>query len=77
MKIRSITYFTNPGWPIDQSTLDQAAQFIAKARSLFDVGGYEVQTARLATPPFPRLLPDSNPTALSSSRRNWKMYSLS
>lgn len=61
MKIRSITYFLNPGWPIDQRALDQAAQFIAKARSLFDVGGYEVQTARLATPPFPRLLPDSNP----------------
>ena len=58
MKIRSITYLTNPGWPIDKSTLDKAKVFISLARSSFELGGYEIQTTRLATPPFPWLLPN-------------------
>ncbi len=61
MKIRSITYFINPGWPLDKGALDQAAAFISIARPSFERAGYEVQTARLATPPFPRLLPDCRP----------------
>jgi uncharacterized protein (UPF0210 family) len=61
MKIRSITTFTNPGWPIVESNLQQAADFISAARPAFEAAGYEVQTARLATPPFPNLLPDCKP----------------
>ena len=58
MKIRSITYFCNPGWPLDETILQCAGEFIAAARPAFEEAGYEVQTVRLATPPFPRLLPD-------------------
>jgi uncharacterized protein (UPF0210 family) len=58
MKIRSITYFTNPGWPLDSRVLDLAAEFTAVARPSFEEGGFDVQTTRLATPPFPTYLPD-------------------
>lgn len=58
MKIRSITTFVNPGWPLDLDALGRAADFVAAARPAFETAGYEVQTARLATPPFPHLLPD-------------------
>jgi len=61
MKIRSLTYFLNPGWPLDEDRLRQAGNFISRARSGFEGAGFEVQTARLATPPFPGLLPDCRP----------------
>jgi hypothetical protein len=56
MKIRSITYFLNPGWPVDLRRLADAADFLGAARSAYEQAGYEVQTTRLATPPFPQLL---------------------
>src|SRR5688572_1948573 len=56
MKIRSITYFLNPGWPLNESKLRKAGEFLAQARSAYKAGGYEVQTTRLATIPFPKLL---------------------
>ncbi len=56
MKIRSITYFCNPGWPIVQGKLRSAGEFLAEAKSAFEAEGFEVQTTRLATVPFPRLL---------------------
>lgn len=56
MKIRSVTYFLNPGWPLDEAKLRAAGEFLAAAKAAYDAAGYEVQTARLATIPFPRLL---------------------
>lgn len=56
MKIRSITYFLHPGWPLDENALNQAADFIQIARPAFEAAGYEVQTTRLATVPFPYIL---------------------
>jgi hypothetical protein len=56
MKIRSITYFTNPGWPLDVKILQAVGAFLAEARGAFETAGYEVQTVRLASVPFPRLL---------------------
>jgi uncharacterized protein (UPF0210 family) len=56
MNIRSITVFMNPGWPLDEQALQAAGDFIAVARKDFEGAGYEVQTTRLATPPFPRWL---------------------
>jgi hypothetical protein len=56
MKIRSITYFDNLHWPLDQECVQQALDFIAIARNTFQAGGFEVQTTRLATPPFPLIL---------------------
>ncbi|MBK9604689.1 MAG: DUF711 family protein [Anaerolineales bacterium] len=56
MKIRSITYFCNPQNPFDEKILRSAGDFLSKAKSAFEAGGYEVQTTRLATTPFPNLL---------------------
>ena len=56
MKIRTITYFLDPGWPLNAGVVQHAGDFIAKARPAFESAGYEVQTSRLATPPFPKLL---------------------
>jgi hypothetical protein len=57
MKIRSITYFLNPNIPSPAAALEQAGDFLTTARPAFESAGYEVQTARLATVPFSRLLP--------------------
>jgi uncharacterized protein (UPF0210 family) len=43
---------------LEDAVLDQIQAFVTGARQAFETGGYEVQTARLATVPFPRLLPD-------------------
>jgi hypothetical protein len=56
MKIRSITYFCNPKYPLDEKVIQAAGEFLAKATSAFEAAGYEVQTVRLATIPFPKLL---------------------
>ena len=56
MKIRAITYFCNPGWPLDEKKLRAAGTFLAEAQTNFEAAGYEVQTTRLATVPFPLLL---------------------
>ncbi|GAB4454748.1 MAG: PFL family protein [Anaerolineales bacterium] len=56
MKIRSITYFCNPRYPLEEKVIQKAGEFLATARSAYEAAGYEVQTARLATVPFPNLL---------------------
>lgn len=56
MKIRSITYFCDPGYPPADQVLQRAGTFLAEARSAYESAGYEVQTVRLATVPFPQLL---------------------
>jgi uncharacterized protein (UPF0210 family) len=52
MKIRSITYFLNPRWPVSELSLRKAGIFGQQARAVFEQLGYEVQTQRLATPSF-------------------------
>jgi uncharacterized protein (UPF0210 family) len=56
MKIRSITYFCNPKYPLDEKALQKAGTFLSEAKSAYEAAGYEVQTTRLATQPFPKLL---------------------
>ena len=60
MKIRSITYFCNPKYPLHEKILQRAGGFLAKAKSAYEAAGYEVQTTRLATIPFPKLLGTAN-----------------
>ena len=60
MKIRSITYFCNPKYPLHEKILQRAGSFLARAKSAYEAAGYEVQTTRLATIPFPRLLGETN-----------------
>ncbi|HEY3474568.1 MAG TPA: DUF711 family protein [Anaerolineales bacterium] len=60
MRIRSITCFCNPRYPLDEKVLQKAGQFLSEARSAYEAAGYEVQTTRLATVPFPQLLGEEN-----------------
>src|SRR5215211_1598699 len=60
MKIRSITYFCNPNYPLDEKVLQKAGAFLSNAKSAYEAADYEVQTVRLATIPFPQLLGDEN-----------------
>jgi len=60
MKIRSITYFCNPRYPLEEAVLRKAGRFLSEAKSAYEAAGYQVQTVRLATVPFPRLLGDAN-----------------
>jgi len=56
LKIRSITYFCNPKSPPDEEVLERAGMFLSDAKAVYEAAGYEVQTVRLATVPFPKLL---------------------
>jgi len=60
MKIRSITYFCNLKYPLDEKVLRRAGKFLSNAKSAYEAAGYEVQTVRLATIPFPKLLSAEN-----------------
>jgi uncharacterized protein (UPF0210 family) len=57
MKIRSITCFYHPGLSGAGATLDRLARLSADAAQRFQAAGYEVQSARLATVPFPIMVP--------------------
>ena len=52
MKIRSITVFCEPGYPVNRLLMQQIGIFASHARKLFEEAGFEVQSLRLATPPF-------------------------
>jgi len=65
MKIRSITCFIDPSYPLDGQKLKTADEFLRLAQPAFVEAGYEVQSSRLATVPFPNLLPDSKPGELT------------
>jgi uncharacterized protein len=57
MKIRSITTFIHPNWPINQLRLQKAGVFARHAADAFSQAGIPVQTVRLATPAFGTFLP--------------------
>ena len=52
MRIRSITVFLHPRWPISELALQKAGIFAEHAKKVLQEAGYEVQTVRLATPPW-------------------------
>lgn len=56
MRIRSITTFIHPRWPISELILQKAGIFARHAQEAYTAAGYEVQSLRLATPPFPSFL---------------------
>jgi len=56
MRIRSITYFIHPRYPISENLLQKAGIFARQAKEVFVQDGYPVQSVRLATPPFPTFL---------------------
>ncbi|NJD59128.1 MAG: DUF711 family protein, partial [Anaerolineae bacterium] len=65
MKIRSITCFIDPSYPLDERRLDLAGEFLIIAQPIFSEFGYEVQSSRLAIIPFSKLLADFKEGKLS------------
>lgn len=61
MKLRSITWFIQPQPPLQPDQLAAVEGFNEAARQAYQQGGYEVQTTRLATTPFPTWLPSLQP----------------
>lgn len=70
MKIRAITYFFSPDRTQNSIGMSQAGAFMHRARRAFEEGGFEVQTVRLATPPFPIWLPELTEKRLLSEAHN-------
>jgi uncharacterized protein (UPF0210 family) len=64
MKIRSITQFIPLTWPFDPGSIAGASRFLTDARSRLTKAGFEVQTVRLATPPFLDVLGDPDTSIL-------------
>jgi len=70
MKIRSITCFISPEIHHPAGSLATAGKFLSRARAAFESGGYEVQTVRAASQPFPHLLPELAENALVQLARD-------
>jgi len=51
MRIRAITGFIDPGWPLESELIAKTAQCLKDCRSALQDAGFEVQTLRIATPP--------------------------
>lgn len=64
MKVRSITEFIPLNWPFDEGSIASAARFLTDARLRLTESGFEVQTVRLATPPFLDVIGDPELNAL-------------
>ncbi len=58
MKIRSVTYFDNPGYPLEDDFLLRSEKFIQNTHEVFHNSGIELQTIRFASAPFPTYLKD-------------------
>ncbi len=56
MKVRSITLFYNPDKDPDYQMLDSIAEFTFRVKNALLQAGFDVQSTRLATTPFPLLL---------------------
>ncbi len=56
MRIRSITNFIHPRWPINRLLLQKAGIFAQHAKQAYEAAGYPVQTLRMATPSFTEFL---------------------
>lgn len=63
MRIRSITLGTSLSYPVQSGPFHAFSAFQARARTLFERAGLEVQTVRLATQPFPEVLHEVGPDA--------------
>jgi len=56
MKIRSVTYFDHPGYPLKESFINRAETFVHEVQKQFKASDIEVQSVRFASPPFPIFL---------------------
>jgi uncharacterized protein (UPF0210 family) len=60
MKIRSLTYFDHPGDKVDDQFLNRCRRFQEGIQERLPELGFEVQTTRFASPPFPQYLNSLN-----------------
>ena len=51
MRIRALTGFIDPGWPVESERIAKTAGCLKDCRSALQNAGLEVQTLRIATPP--------------------------
>lgn len=56
MKIRSVTVFCQPGFPVNRLLLQQVGIFANHARKIYKDNGFEVQSLRLAAPPWEQFI---------------------
>ena len=56
MKIRTITTGVSLSYPVEELRIKKVAEFNSRARRIFEANGYEVQTLRVATQPWPEYL---------------------
>jgi len=61
MRIRSVTIGANVSYPLEADSFHSFEEFAARARTLFEDAGLELQTVRLATQPFPEILKEQGP----------------
>ncbi len=52
INVRTITYGSNPGWPLDKAALADAGRVARAVRQAIESGGHTVQTTRYASCPF-------------------------
>jgi uncharacterized protein (UPF0210 family) len=58
MKIRSVTYFDNPGYPLQEDFLIRSEKFQRETLTNFQDSGIKVQSIRFASTPYPTYLGD-------------------
>ncbi len=59
-KIRAITAFVNLDWRDYQRQIADALKMLHRAQTIFESRGYQVQTIRIATQPFPEYIQGMN-----------------
>jgi uncharacterized protein (UPF0210 family) len=69
MKIRALTGFLDPGWPIEPKLISAMTECLTACRDALGKAGYEVQTLRLATPPPAEMMQPVPPAARSEFAR--------
>jgi uncharacterized protein (UPF0210 family) len=60
-KIRAVTAFVNLDWRDYQRQIADAVKMLHRAQTIFESRGYQVQTIRIATQPFPEYTRGMNP----------------
>ena len=69
MRIRAITGFIDPGWPIETEFVAKTALCLKDCRAALQDAGFEVQTLRIATPPPSEMLTPVAPADLPDLAR--------
>ena len=65
MKVRSVTCFVPMTYPFAEGSIVAVGRFLKSARQMLEDAGLEIQTLRLATPPFTEVLGDPTATQVA------------